>query len=62
MSYFHELSLIFFFKKINSMTSKKAWIVAADMGFGHQRAVYPLKDFAEEKIISVGSMEAASKA
>lgn len=44
------------------MTTKKAWIVAADMGFGHQRAVYPLKDLAEEKIISVGSTGAASKA
>lgn len=44
------------------MTTKKAWIVAADMGYGHQRAVYPLKHIAEDKIISVGSAEAATSA
>ena len=32
------------------------------MGYGHQRAVYPLKDIAEEGIITVGSSEAVSKA
>jgi hypothetical protein len=26
--------------------SKKAWVVAADMGYGHQRTAYPLKDIA----------------
>ena len=31
------------------------------MGYGHQRAVYPLKDIAEDGIITVGSMEAVSK-
>ena len=41
---------------------KKAWVVSADMGYGHQRAVYPLKDFAEDGIITVGSSEAISKA
>jgi len=41
---------------------KKAWVVSADMGYGHQRAVYPLKDIAEEGIITVGSSEAVSKA
>jgi len=40
--------------------SKKAWIVAADMGYGHQRAVYPLKDIAEDGIICVGKNDAAS--
>jgi hypothetical protein len=39
----------------------KAWVVSADMGYGHQRAVYPLKDIAEEGIITVGSSEAVSK-
>lgn len=34
-----------------------AWIVSADMGYGHQRAVYPLKDFAYEGVITVGSMQ-----
>lgn len=42
--------------------NNKAWVVSADMGYGHQRAVYPLKDIAEEGIITVGSSEAVSKA
>lgn len=39
----------------------KAWVISATMGYGHQRAVYPLKEIAEEKIITVGAGEAASK-
>jgi len=31
------------------------------MGYGHHRAVFPLRDIAEEKIITVGSGDAASK-
>jgi hypothetical protein len=45
---------------MNTSTGK-AWIVSADMGYGHQRAVYPLKEIAEEGIITVGSSEAVSK-
>jgi len=41
--------------------NNKAWVVSADMGYGHQRAVYPLRDIAEEDIITVGSSEAVSK-
>ena len=41
--------------------NNKAWVVSADMGYGHQRAVYPLKDIAEDGIITVGSTEAVSK-
>ena len=26
--------------------NKRAWVVAADMGYGHQRTAYPLKDIA----------------
>lgn len=40
----------------------KAWVVSADMGYGHQRAVYPLKNISEEGIITVGSSESISKA
>jgi hypothetical protein len=40
--------------------NKKAWVVSADMGYGHQRAVHPLRDRAEEGIISVGKNDAAS--
>jgi hypothetical protein len=32
----------------------KAWVVSADMGYGHQRAVFPLKDIAEEGLITAG--------
>ncbi len=39
----------------------KVWVVTADMGYGHQRAVYPLKQIAEEKILTVGSNPTASK-
>jgi hypothetical protein len=34
---------------------KKAWVVAADMGYGHQRAAYPLKDMAYGDIINANS-------
>jgi hypothetical protein len=42
--------------------NKKAWVVSADMGYGHQRAVYSLRDIAEGGIITVGSSGAISKA
>ncbi len=32
--------------EINSHTSQKAWVVAVDMGYGHQRTAYPLRDIA----------------
>ena len=34
---------------------KKVWVVAADMGYGHQRAAYPLKDIAYGDIINANS-------
>ncbi|MGD0577189.1 MAG: hypothetical protein ABSA74_03890, partial [Candidatus Staskawiczbacteria bacterium] len=30
----------------NDKKSKKAWVIAADMGYGHQRTAYPLRDIA----------------
>ena len=37
---------------------KKAWIVAADMGYGHQRTAYPLKDIAfSDRIINANNYE-----
>jgi hypothetical protein len=39
----------------------KAWVVTANMGYGHQRAVYPLRDIAEDNIITVGIDDSASK-
>jgi len=38
----------------------KAWIIAADMGYGHQRAAYPLKDIAYERIINANSDKSIS--
>lgn len=43
------------------INSNKAWLISATMGYGHQRAIYPLKEIAEENIITVGSAQAASK-
>jgi hypothetical protein len=33
----------------------KAWVVAVDMGYGHQRAAYPFKDLAIDRIINANS-------
>lgn len=33
------------------MRKDEAWIVSADMGYGHQRAAYPFRDIAFERII-----------
>src|SRR3990167_1578250 len=30
----------------NLRVGKKAWVVAVDMGYGHQRTAYPLRDLA----------------
>lgn len=40
---------------------QKAWIVSADMGYGHQRAVFPLKSIAEEGLITVGKNDNSSE-
>src|SRR5882762_3686068 len=32
-------------------TKEKAWVVAVDMGYGHQRTAYPLRDLAVGKKI-----------
>jgi len=34
---------------------QKAWVIAVDMGYGHQRAAYPLKDIAFDRIINANS-------
>jgi len=37
---------------------KKAWVVAADMGYGHQRTAYPLKNIAfSNKVINANNYE-----
>lgn len=40
---------------------KKAWVVAVDMGYGHQRAAFPLKDIAFEKIFTANNDKIISK-
>ncbi len=47
-----------FKKKIEKAKSKKqnrAWIISVDMGYGHQRAAYPLRDIAFERMITANS-------
>ncbi|GIU69388.1 MAG: hypothetical protein KatS3mg002_0624 [Candidatus Woesearchaeota archaeon] len=39
---------------------KEAWIISVDMGYGHQRAAYPLKDIAYERIITANSDKSVS--
>lgn len=41
--------------------TKTAWVVTATMGYGHQRAVYPLRNIAEEGIVTVGTGSATTK-
>ena len=40
---------------MDSKNKKKAWVISVDMGYGHQRAAYPLKDIAFERIITANS-------
>ncbi len=44
------------------ISAKRAWIVSANMGYGHLRAVYPLRDIAEGGIIRVGANDVVSLA
>ncbi len=34
---------------------KRAWVISVDMGYGHQRAAYPLKDIAFERILAANN-------
>src|SRR5512136_592109 len=35
--------------------SRRAWVVSVDMGYGHQRAAYPLNEIANERIITANN-------
>lgn len=38
---------------MENIKKPKAWVIAADMGYGHQRTAYPLRDLApEQKVIN----------
>jgi len=41
--------------------NKKVWLVSAEMGYGHQRAIYPLKKLSNGEIINVGSNNSSTK-
>jgi len=41
--------------KQKSNTNNKAWVVAVDMGYGHQRAAYPLKDLDHQTVINANT-------
>ncbi len=42
-------------KQMDPKKTPQAWIVSVDMGYGHQRAAYPMKDIAFERIITANS-------
>ncbi|MFA7662495.1 MAG: hypothetical protein WCX88_01085 [Patescibacteria group bacterium] len=42
-------------KPASVVINKKAWVVTVDMGYGHQRASYPLKDIAYKGIINANT-------
>lgn len=43
---------------MENTTNKKAWVVAADMGYGHQRTAYPLREIAfGGKVINANSYD-----
>ena len=37
-----------------------AWVVSADMGYGHQRSVFPFKDIVREGIVTVGKNDGST--
>jgi hypothetical protein len=45
---------------VKTKSAAKAWVVSADMGYGHHRAVYPLSGIAEGEVITVGVNDATS--
>src|SRR3954447_5382311 len=38
-----------------AMENRQAWVVAVDMGYGHQRAAYPFRDIAYEGVITANT-------
>ena len=43
-------------KKMTKKNEKvQAWVISEDMGYGHQRAAYPLKDIAYERILTANN-------
>ncbi len=40
--------------------ARRAWVVSVDMGYGHQRAAYPLNEIANERIITANNDQTIS--
>jgi hypothetical protein len=38
----------------------KAWVIAVDMGYGHQRAAHALRDIAFERVITADNRSVVS--
>jgi hypothetical protein len=47
--------------ELEPFVDQKAWVVAADMGLGHQRAAYPLRDLGGGRVITTGFGEFATE-
>jgi hypothetical protein len=47
--------------ELSDTLNRKAWVVAADMGLGHQRAAYPLRELGNGEIITAGTGEYSSE-
>ena len=47
-------------KRSRRLKHISAWVVSADMGYGHQRAVFPLKEIAKEGFITVGKNDGSN--
>lgn len=44
-------------KTKNHAKKNQAWIVAVDMGYGHQRAAYPLRDMDHQEVINANNYQ-----
>jgi hypothetical protein len=47
-------------KRSKALKHISAWVVTADMGYGHQRAVFPLRNISEEGLITVGKNDSST--
>jgi hypothetical protein len=47
--------------RYNGVMDKKAWVISVNMGYGHQRTAFPLRDVAEGGIINANDYEGIPK-
>jgi len=52
-----ERNIFFHIHFFMTRSLKKAWVITVDMGYGHQRAAYPLKDIAYKGIITMNTYD-----